>query len=154
MEFERSVKYKDTFTKILGNYFKSVMNNEFSWNLFFRILFALEPLNNVGDFETFLNFLKSSFTESPYITKQKLIIAAHIGEKSDIIHNSIIIQVAHSLVALDSIEIVYDYNISEVNSEVESIYKYISNTITSIDDWNNNSPDILNELDKSIKAII
>ena len=151
---ERKVKYKDEFTKILGTYFQEVFNNEFSWNLFFRILFTLEPLNNVGDFETFLTFLKLALTESPYISKQKSILSQHLNENITIIEDAIIMEVAKTLVEIDSIEIVYDYNISEINSEIESIYRYIANAIFTLDDWTTNYNNILADLKKNIKEII
>ena len=55
LNFERNIIYDDSFKRIIGEYFESVINSEFSWNLFFRILFTLEPLDNIGDFEKFLS---------------------------------------------------------------------------------------------------
>lgn len=154
LTFERDVQYKDSFTKILGKYFESAMNNEFNWNLFFRILFTLEPLNNVGDFEKFLDFLKVSYLESSFIEKQKFILKEKLCDDFSLIENSINIQLANSLISIDNINIVYDYNIEEINDVIESTYKYLVETINSIADWNDKKSLILNGIHEEICLII
>ena len=150
LNFERKPVYNNSFSKTLGKYFESVMNTEFSWNLFFRILFTLEPLNNVGDFEKFLSFLKSNYTESKYINKQKEILIDTFNDDFNIINEAIQLQVAKTLISIDKIDIVYDYNIAEINDVIEYTYKYISDNITTIDEWNVNSHSILESITKNI----
>nr|WP_243449220.1 hypothetical protein [Clostridium butyricum] len=151
--FERKIKFEDEFTKRLGAYFQSVINNEFSWNLFFRILFTLEPLNNAGDFEKFLEFLRVNFIESKYISKQKEVLKEKFKERYIEIENAITLQTVESLIDVDKIDIVYDYNIYDINDEVEDIYRQISNNISSIDQWEKESVRILDKLDAEIKDI-
>mgnify|MGYP000298962079 CR=1 FL=1 len=150
LNFERKPVYNNSFSKTLGKYFEGVLNTEFSWNLFFRILFALEPLNNVGDFEKFLSFLKLNYTESKYINKQKEILINAFNDDFNIIDEAIQLQVAKTLISIDKIDIVYDYNIAEINDAIEYTYKYISDNINSIDEWNVNSHSILESLTKDI----
>ncbi|MGL5381683.1 GTP pyrophosphokinase [Clostridium sp.] len=152
--FERDIKYKDKFTKIIGEYFEKVINNEFNWNLFFRILFALEPLDNVGDFEKFMEFLKCSYIESKYINKQKSILKERFGSDFVEIENKIAIKTAETLIEIDRVEIVYDFIIYEINDEVENIYKYILNNISTISDWKEKENHILEEFDKYIKLAV
>lgn len=155
LTFERRVVYTDCFTKTLGTYFENVMNNEFSWNLFFRILFALEPLNNVKDFEKFLTFLKLNYTESKIICKQKDLLNERFGEDFNVIDDIIKQKTANTLISIDKIDIVYDYNIQEISDAVEYIYKYISDNIFSLNQWEECSDHILkifeDELIDSIK---
>lgn len=150
LNFERKPVYNNSFSKTLGKYFEGVLNTEFSWNLFFRILFALEPLNNVGDFEKFLSFLKLNYTESKYINKQKEILINAFNDDFNIIDEAIQLQVAKTLISIDKIDIVYDYNIAEINDAIEYTYKYISDNINSINEWNVNSHSILESLTKDI----
>lgn len=152
--FERKPAYNDLFSKTLGKYFENVLNTEFSWNLFFRILFTLEPLNNVGDFEKFLSFLKLNYTESKYINKQKELLIDTFNDNFNIIDEAIQLQVARTLISIDKIDIVYDYNIAEINDAIEYTYKYISDNINSIDEWNTNSKSILSNLDSEIISSI
>ena len=148
--FERSVVYDHPFKKILGEYFEQVMNSEFNWNLFFRILFSLEPLDNAGDFEKFLSYLKVSYTESKYINKQKDILISRFDNDFLIIEDAVKEQIAKTLVSIDKINIVYDYVIEEVNAAVEYIYKYIYDNINNLEQWFNNSEAILSHLNTEI----
>lgn len=148
--FERSAVYDDSFKSIIGKYFEKVLNSEFNWNLFFRILFTLEPLDNIGDFEKFLSYLKISYTESKHINKQKEILISRFSNDFLIIDEAIKSQVAKTLVSIDKIDIVYEYSIEEVNETVEYIYKYIFDNITTIKQWNKNSEAILSHLNNEI----
>ena len=56
LEFEEEPKYENNYIRTLGKHIEARMNEEFQWNLFFRILFAIEPENNCGDFEKFLTY--------------------------------------------------------------------------------------------------
>ncbi|MDU3721615.1 MAG: (p)ppGpp synthetase, partial [Clostridium celatum] len=145
-----SVVYDHPFKKILGEYFEQVMNSEFNWNLFFRILFSLEPLDNAGDFEKFLSYLKVSYTESKYINKQKDILISRFDNDFLIIEDAFKEQIAKTLVSIDKINIVYDYVIEEVNAAVEYIYKYIYDNINTLEQWFNNSEAILSHLNTEI----
>ena len=129
--FERSVVYDHPFKKILGEYFEQVMNSEFNWNLFFRILFSLEPLDNAGDFEKFLSYLKVSYTESKYINKQKDILISRFDNDFLIIEDAVKEQIAKTLVSIDKINIVYD-------------------NINTLEQWFNNSEAILSHLNTEI----
>ena len=126
------------------------MNSEFNWNLFFRILFSLEPLDNAGDFEKFLSYLKVSYTESKYINKQKDILISRFDNDFLIIEDAVKEQIAKTLVCIDKINIVYDYVIEEVNAAVEYIYKYIYDNINTLEQWFNNSEAILSHLNTEI----
>lgn len=150
LNFEKDIVYDDSFKKIIGQYFEKVINSEFSWNLFFRILFSLEPLDNVGDFEKFLSYLKVSYTESKYINKQKDTLISRFSNDFLIIDEAVKIQIAKTLVFIDKIDIVYNYSIEEVNDAVEYIYKYIYDNIATLEQWNNNSEAILLHLHNEI----
>ena len=150
LNFEKDIVYDDPFKKIIGQYFEKVINSEFTWNLFFRILFSLEPLDNVGDFEKFLSYLKVSYTESKYINKQKDTLISRFSNDFLIIDEAVKTQIAKTLVSIDKIDIVYNYAIEEVNDAVEYIYKYIYDNITTIEQWSSNSEAILLHLHNEI----
>lgn len=54
-------------------------------------------------------------------------------------------QTAQSLIDVDKIDIVYDYNIYDINDEVERAYRHICNNISSIEQWENESEKVLNK---------
>ena len=64
IEFEREVHFEDDFSNKIGCAILNSINNEFQWNLFFRILFEIELGNNAEDFETFIKFIRNRFYEN------------------------------------------------------------------------------------------
>ncbi|MDB2159890.1 (p)ppGpp synthetase, partial [Clostridium butyricum] len=97
--------------------------------------------------------LRVNFIESKYISKQKEVLKEKFKERYIEIENAITLQTVESLIDVDKIDIVYDYNIYDINDEVEDIYREISNNISSIDQWEEESVRILDKLDEEIKDI-
>ncbi|MDD3919847.1 MAG: hypothetical protein PHO41_01530 [Eubacteriales bacterium] len=52
---------EDRFMRRLGGHIVSRLNSDYGWNLFFRMLFALEPGNNMEDFTAFLDLYRRQF---------------------------------------------------------------------------------------------
>ena len=52
---------EDPFIDTLGNYLVKQLNRDYDWNLFFRMLFALEPGNNLQDLQQFLGLYRQRF---------------------------------------------------------------------------------------------
>lgn len=57
---EHEPVFEDRFSRGIAYIFIDKMNTEVPWNLFFRILFELEPDNNVDDFSNFIRYYKRS----------------------------------------------------------------------------------------------
>jgi len=57
---EHEPVFEDRFSRDIAYIFIDKMNTEVPWNLFFRILFELEPDNNVDDFSNFIRYYKRS----------------------------------------------------------------------------------------------
>lgn len=55
---ETGFESSDPFCDILGKYFESVLNKEFSWHVFFTMLFAIQPGNNYEDLESFCGVIR------------------------------------------------------------------------------------------------
>ena len=140
---------------VLGSLYTNTQLYKFPYlTLFFRILFTLEPLDNVGDFENFLDYLKITYTESKYINKQKDILISRFGENFKVIDEAVIAKVAETLVLIDKIDIVYDYNIEDVNEIIEYIYKYINDNINTFESWKPAKDSILLHLQNEIMEVL
>lgn len=55
---ERPLRFGDGFSRIFGETLSRIMNEDFEWNLFFRVLFIMEPNNNTGDLEFFISYIR------------------------------------------------------------------------------------------------
>jgi ppGpp synthetase/RelA/SpoT-type nucleotidyltranferase len=64
INFEREIFFNDDFTRKIGNSILEVINKDFRWNLFFRIIFEIEEGNNAEDFERFMIFVRYRFHEN------------------------------------------------------------------------------------------
>ena len=58
IDFEREISYLDDFTSKFGKRILDVINKDFRWNLFFKIIFEIEDGTNAEDFEGFMHYLR------------------------------------------------------------------------------------------------
>lgn len=63
LDFERDIFFNDEFTRKIGTSILEIINKDFRWNLFFRIIFEIEQGNNCEDFEGFMIFIRYRFNE-------------------------------------------------------------------------------------------
>ena len=122
IEFEREVHLEDSFSNKIGYTILNSINNEFQWNLFFRILFEIELGNNAEDFETFIKFIRNRFYENNSFLSLDLIFNE---EELESVKKDIMITIAHSFEIVDSIEFIYDNNIEEINEAITSLIDLI-----------------------------
>ncbi|CUN07223.1 GTP pyrophosphokinase family protein [Turicibacter sanguinis] len=146
IKFERDPIYTTQFQKIVGPYFIDVMNKEFHWNLFFIMLFEIEPQDNVGDFEKFIGFLEQAYQSSPSVTRLKKVLYSQLEEHSDDIMEQIMVTLANSIIATDDIECIYEDSISDVTSVMIDVLRDITSQITTIDQWRDQQDVLLTEL--------
>ena len=64
IDFERPISFNDCFTRKVGNSILEIINKDFRWNLFFKIIFEIEGGNKAEDFEGFIIFIRYRFYES------------------------------------------------------------------------------------------
>lgn len=63
IEFEREIRYNDEFSRKFGNRIMDVVNRDFRWNLFFKIISEIEEGTNAEDFESFMHYLRYRYTD-------------------------------------------------------------------------------------------
>lgn len=143
IEFEELPIYEDEVSKILGEYIIKKINYEFTWNLFFRILFEIEPYNNKKDFENFISFIKDNLLSQE--TLYKITDKFDKSSSCEII-NDIYIVVIEKLIEIDTIEFIYVENFYKIN---EILSKKISMICKEVDSYE----EYLSQRDKYFKVI-
>lgn len=133
--FSREPHYTNKFAQIVGPYFRDVMNKEFHWNLFFKILFEIEPQDSVDDFEKFLGFLEQAYQTSSSITRLKKILYSQLEEHADEVMETLMETVAHIIVSIDDVECIYENNITKVASVIADTLRDITDQMTTYDQW-------------------
>ncbi len=133
--FSREPVYHSTFSQLIGPYFREVMNKEFHWNLFFKILFEIEPQDSVDDFEKFLSFLEQIYQTSPAITRLKKTLSSQFEDKAPLIMDTLIETLADTIILIDDVECIYEHNLTKVTSIMAETLRDITSQISTYDQW-------------------
>ncbi|OJT74583.1 hypothetical protein BM530_14870 [Clostridioides difficile] len=75
----------------------------------FRILFEIEPYNNTKDFENFVEFIK----ENVLLEENREQLLCQFEEDSKLIIEDIYDCIFNSISEIDSVEILYNYNLEK-----------------------------------------
>lgn len=126
LKLERPFKSDIEFCNTLGQYFESRINLDYNWNTFFRMLFVLEPGNNIEDMEEFLKMLYERFSSED-------IFAPLYGMwKVQEIHDyreQLLGRLAEAMVKDDSISIIYEANLTRREKQLADIVEQASKTM-------------------------
>lgn len=130
--FERELVFKDSFSEIIGNFMKEVINEEFQWNLFFRILFEIEPENNAGDFENFIAFYKDRI----YVAIDKVKIYSYFTqEAAEVMIEDMMIKFSHVFIQINSVEVLYETMIEKISKVFNGILEAIHRNVFTYAEW-------------------
>ena len=118
---EHEPKFDDAFSRDIANIFIDKMNIEVPWNLFFRILFELEPDNNVDDFSNFVRYFKRSL-----ITKDSLYdLMDSFGEYSIKIIEDMYDCIYKVISKVGRIDIFFDVNLTKMRKTASEGLDYV-----------------------------
>lgn len=124
--FEGNIRYEDEYTRLIGEHIKECINEEFQWNLFFRILFAIEPENNRGDFETYMHYYTRKIYSKLAISK---LSANFTLEETKNITDTLLMKFSKCFIKINLVELLYDNVVEQVikhmNSVVDTLYKNV-----------------------------
>lgn len=128
IDFDREIFFNDNFTRKIGDRILNIINKDFRWNLFFRIIYEIEEGNDADDFEGFVIYLRYRFCENIKNTLlDKEIDKTKIEEITEDILNSI----AENFIKDTNIDYINDCSIKKLNSIIsKSLYK-----VNTYEDW-------------------
>ena len=132
IEFEAAPTYEDEVSKMLGEYIIKKINYEFTWNLFFRILFEIEPYNNKRDFENFLLFIKENMLSKTNLYK---ITDKFNKEDSYEIINDIYKVIVEKIIDIDTIEFIYAENFYKIEEMLTKKINKICKEVNSYEEY-------------------
>lgn len=144
--FEKKPVLKDDFCKKLGKYIMGKLNDEFAWNLFFRILFEIEPYNNKEDFENFISFIKMKVISKD--SKEQIISA--FKDEGEIIIRDMYMSICKILIEVDTVETMYDYNLEKINYIISEVTSSMCRDLESYNNYLEIKEDILNNIETKI----
>ena len=139
IDFDREILFIDNFTKKIGDEILNIINKDFRWNLFFRIIYEIEEGDDADDFEGFVMYLRYRFCENiknAFVDKK--MDKNHFEEISDDILNSI----ADNFIKDTNIDYINDCSIKRLNSRINELLDKINN----YDQWLKSKDSILNSI--------
>ncbi|MEF9967460.1 MAG: RelA/spoT family protein [Longicatena sp.] len=130
--FEDSFVSKDIFVHILGNYLISIINKDYDWFVFFKMLFAIEPGNNVEDFTLFLNVIKNYLVDNYWLNTSFVRLPM---DQSDLLHEECAKILAKSLCDIGTINIIHDDKMIAMNKAFVKFIEELERRVISYDDF-------------------
>ena len=105
---------EDVFIDTLGKYLISVLNSDYDWYVFFRMLFAIEPGNNINDFRMFLSVIKNYLVDDYWLNTSFVRLPM---EDAKVLQRECLQMLADSLVHIGTIHILHDDKMSQLNRD-------------------------------------
>lgn len=112
---EKPFRGEEPFTNILADHLLAQMNTDYEWNIFFRMLFVLEPGNNVEDFSALLLMLRDRIAD-PELYEP--LYRAWSREEAEGFKQYLLIVAAHQMVADGSVQIIYEDTLDQMRERI------------------------------------
>lgn len=148
IEFERYIKFEDEYEKRLGEPILGALNQDFMWNLLFRILFDIEIGTDTEDFEGFIAFIKDEFLEN-LKSNGKLNSRFEDWQRNDIV-DKVMNAIADVFQENTCIEFVNYDNIERINSKITTRI----NRVKNFEDWRNQAFEVVENIKQDIRDIL
>lgn len=149
--FEHQYKPKSRFGEILSEKLLDIINVDFEWNIFFKILFEIEPGSNVEDFGRFLYIIKARYADAdlyePLFTKFDSSDAYYIKDE-------IINAVATGLAADGSISIIYEENFKAICLLISNLTALIANSCDNMNDWEDKKEEAISQFEYDVEQVL
>lgn len=140
IDFKREIFYSDEFTRKIGTKILGVINRDFKWNLFFKIIFEIEEKDNAEDFEGFLIYLRYVFHKGIMDEIKEKNISD--DNKEEIVH-CILDCIANNFNGEIDINFINECNIDKLNARICHLFK----DVDSYDSWLRNKNYIIDEME-------
>lgn len=138
MDFESEIEVSDNFyspdifVHTLGTYLISVINTDYDWFIFFKMLFSIEPGNNFEDFTLFLNVIKNYLVDNYWLNTSFVKLSM---EQSSLLHDELAKMLAASLTEIGTIEIIYDKHMLAINKAFVVFVEELEKRVISYSDF-------------------
>lgn len=132
IEMEGAFASQDIFIHILGQHLISVLNKDYDWFVFFKMLFAIEPGNNLEDFTLFLSVIKNYLVDNYWLNTSFVKLPMEQGE---LLHGECAKILANSLCEVSKIDIIHDDKMVAINKEFVKFIEELEERVISYTDF-------------------
>lgn len=132
ISIDKTLETDSDFSYTVGNRLFDLMNNDFHWNLFFKILFEIEPGNHSEDFQSFMKYLENIFSNRKsyfnlYLRFDK--------EKVELIKGHFLASICNAFLSVNSIEFIYRDKLLEIYEVLDDHCKFIFDEIPTFEHY-------------------
>lgn len=120
LALEAPFRGEEPFLNILADHLMMQMNADYDWNLFFRMLFTLEPGSNLEDFSNLLYMVRDRFCmEEIYEPLREF----WPEEQIENFKQWLLVPLAHQLVADGTIQIIYEETFDTIVARLQTVVR-------------------------------
>lgn len=139
IDFERKLFFNDDFTRKLGRKILDVLNKDFRWNLFFRIIFEIEDGERADLFEDFIHYLRYKLYDGIQISIEYKDLSQH---EKDYIATFVLDRILECFSIETSIDFVNECSVKKLKDKVHQKL----NKIDDFEDWKEIEIEITNTI--------
>lgn len=147
---EKEYVHSNPFKQTLGNYLISVININYDWYVFFKMLFALEPGNNFEDFSLFIDILLDYLVDNYWLKTSFMKLSM---EEANVIQEKCLYLLAKALCEIDSIKIIYNNKTKLISNIFMQFVEELENRVISISDFDDYQDAYYHELKERLSQI-
>lgn len=112
IEMEEGFYSYDIFIQTLGSYLLSIINQDYDWFVFFKMLFAIEPGNNLEDFLLFLKVIENYLVDHYWLNTSFIKLPM---DEAKLLHDELYRVLANSLCEMNTIKIIHDDKMRKIH---------------------------------------
>lgn len=132
IDMEGDFNSQDIFIHILGRYLISILNKDYDWFVFFKMLFAVEPGNNMEDFTLFLNVIKNYLVDNYWLNTSFVRLPL---DQAELLHGECAKILAVSLTEISKIDIIHDDKMIAINRAFVKFIEELEERVISYQDF-------------------
>lgn len=147
---EKDFEHSDPFCDELGKYWQSVLNVDYEWHVFFVMLFAVEPDNNLEDFRKFIEILRNLIIERRWFDEVFNSCSTLVGQMAK---DALVQCVAKSMISCGKIEIIFEDKLFKIMQVFRKHVDALSSFCTDDEQLETLLPDSLMHLERKLRSI-
>lgn len=132
IEMEEGFCSHNVFVQILGNYLLSIINQDYDWFVFFKMLFAIEPGNNMEDFILFLKVIENYMVDHYWLNTSFIKLSM---EDACLLHDECYRILATSLCEMNSIKIIHEHKMVKIHDAFRTFVQELEKRVMSYRDF-------------------
>lgn len=147
---ESAFKGQNEFKQIMGDYLISQINIDYEWYVFFQMLFALEPGNNIEDFSLFIDILQEYLIDDYWLKTSFMKLSMEEASK---VQNACMIFLAKSLCGVGTIKIIHNSKLRKLSDTFAAYVHELEERVISYHDFQHYQDAYFETLQTKINAI-